>query len=343
MKSKWIMVLTVVLAVAVGLSMGMVGCKSTTATTEAAATTAAATTAAATTAAAETTAAATEAKAKNIGLVLISGINSHCQELEKGVKSIVEPKGDKVITLDSQFDTSKELQCLEDLISQKVDGIVLEVLGFETSQSALEGAKKANILVVGNDQLVKADDLVVSQTISDSMGAGTLCAQDLVKKMGETGEVLVVNIPGVTASDMREKGFVDEIAKYPGIKIVATINGEGLVDKAAAATEAVMQAHPNIKAVFGINDPCAIGALTAFIAAGKNEGVFFYGVDGSADAFAFIKDGKMTGSVKQNPFDLGTISTIDLYKAFAGETIENRAKVVPVTLVNSDNIGEFLK
>jgi ribose transport system substrate-binding protein len=285
----------------------------------------------------------TEMKAKVIGLVLISGINSHCQELVLGVESVVEPKGDELVILDSQFDISIELKSLEDLISQKVDGIVLEVLGFETSTSALESAKEAGILISACDQLVQADELVVSQTVSDNKLAGTLCAQDLVGKMGEEGKVLVINIPGVTAADDREMGFKEEIAKYPGIEIVGTVNGEGLVDKAAAVTESMMQAHPDITAVFGVNDPCVLGALTAFIAAGKNEGVFFYGVDGSPDALNFVKEGKITGTVKQNPFDLGRIAAEDLYKAFEGIKIEDRHKTVPVLLVTSENVDEYLK
>ena len=282
---------------------------------------------------------------RTIGLILISGINSHCQELETAVRAATDAAGDKLVVLDSQFDTAREVQNIEDLITQKVDGIVLEVTGFDTSQGALQAAIDAGIPVAANDQKVKDPSLVISQTVSDNIMAGQLCAQDLVSKMGETGEVLVITIPGMTATEERTQGFVDEISKYPGITIVGEGNGEGLIDKAAAVTENLLQAHPDVKGVFGANDPCALGALSAFESAGKLDGVYIYGVDGSPEAQQFIKDGKMAGSVKQKPYDLGKYSVEDLYTVLNGGTIDesDKMRLVDVTLINSDNVSEFLE
>lgn len=335
--------LMVILSIAVVCLLAFTACSTTAPAASSAAASSAAPSVAAS--AAESSAAAESAATggRTIGLILISGINSHCQTLETAVTDITEAAGDKLVVLDSQFDTTREVQNIEDLITQKVDGIVLEVTGFDTSQGALQAAKDAGIPVAANDQKVKDPSLVVSQTVSDNNMAGMLCAQDMVKKMGETGEVLVITIPGMTATEERTQGFKDEIAKYPGIKIVGEGNGEGLIDKAAAVTENLMQANPNITGVFGANDPCALGALSAFESAGKLDGVYIYGVDGSAEGQQFIKDGKLAGTVLQKPYDLGKFSTEDLYTVLNGGTIDeaNKMRFVDVTLLNSDNIDEL--
>ena len=280
---------------------------------------------------------------RTIGLILISGINSHCQELEASVREIVEGRGDRLVVLDSQFDTAREVQNIEDLITQKVDGICIEVTGYDTSTGALQAAKDAGIPVAGNDQMVKADDLVVSQVVSDNVMAGELCAADMIAEIGEEGEVIVISIPGMTATAQRTEGFMKGIADYPGIKVVAEGNGEGLIDKAATITESFIQANPNVKGVFGANDPCALGALSAYVTAGKIDEVKIYGVDGSIEGVQFIKEGKLAGTVRQRPADLGAFSVTDLYTVLDGGTIpeSERLKYVEVFLINAANADQY--
>jgi len=280
---------------------------------------------------------------RTIGLILISGINSHCQELEANVREVVEGRGDRLVVLDSQFDTAREVQNIEDLITQKVDGIVLEVTGYDTSTGALQAAFDAGIPVAANDQMVKAEELVISQVVSDNVMAGELCAEDMIKEIGEEAELIVISIPGMTATAQRTEGFMKGIADYPGLKVVAEGNGEGLIDRAAAITESFIQAHPNVTGVFGANDPCALGALSAYVTAGKIDQVAIYGVDGSMEAVQFIKEGKMAGSVRQRPGDLGRLSVLDLYTVLDGGTIPagERLKFVEVFLINQANVAEF--
>lgn len=281
------------------------------------------------------------AEGRTIGLTLIDGPNPHCQTLEKGVREVVERNGDQLIVLDPGFDAVKQLQNIEDLISRKVDGIVIETVDGQALTSALNDAKAAGIPVVANDQMVDADELVISQTVSDNHQAGALAGEELVKKIGGKGKVIILNFVG-SAAKAREDGFREVVAKYPDIEIVGVADGNGLIDKSNAATENLMQANPQIDGVMGINDQSAMGALAAFEAAGRLDSVAIVAVDGAPEAIQFVKDGKMLATVKQDPYNLGKLSTEDLYTALGGGTVEKRMTYVPVTLINSANVDEFL-
>ncbi|WP_256849187.1 substrate-binding domain-containing protein, partial [Pantoea sp. Ft+CA_17] len=85
----------------------------------------------------------------------------------------------------------------------------------------------------------------------------------------------------------RTKGFVDEIAaKAPDIKIVAQQTGDFARDKGQSVTEQLLQAHPDITAIYAENDEMGLGAQAAIIAAGKAPGkdIQIYSVDGTKNA-----------------------------------------------------------
>lgn len=282
-----------------------------------------------------------EAKGRVIGLTLIDGPNPHCQMLEKGVREVAEAEGDEVVVLDPGFDPVKQLQNVEDLISRKVDGIVIETVDGQALTSVLEDAKKAGIPVVANDQLVEADELVISQTVSDNYQAGVLAGEELIKKINGKGNVIILNFVG-SAAKAREDGFREAIAKYPDIVVVGVADGNGLIEKSNMATENLMQANPDINGIMGINDQSAMGALAAFEAAGRLSDVAIVAVDGSPQAMQFVKEGKMLATVKQDPYMLGKLSTQDLYTVLNGGTVEKRRTYVPVTLINAANVDQFL-
>jgi ribose transport system substrate-binding protein len=62
----------------------------------------------------------------------------------------------------------------------------------------------------------------------------------------------------------------------------------------------ILQAHPDISAIFAENDEMALGAIEAIAAAGKSDQVKVVGFDGTADALDAIKGGRMAASATSN-------------------------------------------
>jgi ribose transport system substrate-binding protein len=100
--------------------------------------------------------------------------------------------------------------------------------------------------------------------------------------------------------------------------VVAKLSGHGVKDQAFRTAEDILQAHPNLRAIFGINDDSALGALAAVEKAGKLGKVTIIGFDAVPEAREAIKAGKIYADVIQKPGEIGqqTIEAVRTY--FAG-------------------------
>lgn len=261
-------------------------------------------------------------------------------ELNDGIKKVVESKGGTLVALDPQLDVNKQIAQVEDLIAQKVDLIFLNPADWKGIKPALEAAKKANIPIIVVDAPVFDDTLVDSTVASDNWNAGILCAQNLIKLMGEKGNVVVLEHPTAKSAIDRTKSFEEEIAKHPGIKIVAKQSSDGQLEKAMPVMENILQANKEINAVMCLNDPTALGVIAALESANRLNGVIVYGVDGSADAKKMIKAGKLTATAAQFPKEIGRMAADAAFVKLGGGKIEHNIKV-PVELIDKSNIDKY--
>lgn len=129
--------------------------------------------------------------------------------------------------------------------------------------------------------------------------------------------------------------------RYPGLKLVAQQSGEFDRAKGLEVMESILQAHPDIKAVFCGNDAMAMGAYQALLAAGSADKVKVFGFDGADDAVKLIAEGKMTATGMQFPKTMARQAA-----DFADEYIKGKRdfpqKVpVPVELVTQQNVGKY--
>ena len=100
----------------------------------------------------------------------------------------------------------------------------------------------------------------------------------------------------------RVRGFKDAVAKYPNIKVVALQNGKQERDFALTVTENMIQANPNLKGIFSVNDEGSLGALRAIESSGKD--IKLVSVDGNPEAIEAIKNGNIfIGTSAQFPRD----------------------------------------
>ena len=266
--------------------------------------------------------------------------NPYFVALEAGIRGAVEANGDTLISYDPQGDQATQLSQIEDLIAQGVDLIFLNPADWQGVRPALDAAQKAGIPIIVVDTPVYDSDLVLQTVWSDNYKAGELVAQDLLTHM-TSGNVVILDLPTDKSAKERYDGFVDVLNAAGGFTILDVQNGEGSTEPSLAIMEDMIQAYgDDIDAAFGINDPSALGILSALEAAGMADDVLVYGVDGSPDAKAMIKDGKLTATSAQFPKQIGVIAVEQAYKVLAGETIEKEI-LVPVELVNSATLSKY--
>ena len=99
----------------------------------------------------------------------------------------------------------------------------------------------------------------------------------------------------------RSKGFHSVVDNYPDLKMVAQQSADFDRNKAMEVLESILQAHPDIDAVFCGNDAMAMGAYQALVAAGMADKVKVFGFDGAEDVVASIRRGKIVATGMQYP------------------------------------------
>jgi ribose transport system substrate-binding protein len=128
-------------------------------------------------------------------------------------------------------------------------------------------------------------------------------------------------IPGHETGDQRLRGFRESIAKAPGIKIVASQPANWERDQGFNVFQNLLQANPNIKALFACNDLMALGATEAIAAAGKTGKIVVVGFDAQPEAREAIKKGTMAATVAQFASRMGSTAVENAAKLLRGETI----------------------
>jgi ribose transport system substrate-binding protein len=273
---------------------------------------------------------------KKIGVTLLTREHEFYRELEAGLKDAATKNGYQLIITSGDFDLAKQQSQIENFIVQHVDAIVVCPADSKGIAPAIERANEAKIPVFTADIAAQGGQ-VVSHVASDNLAGGRLAADFIAKALNGQGDVGVIGQQEVQTGLDREMGFKEEMKKYPGIKVVATLNGGGVRDRALKAADDMLQGNAGIKGIFGINDDSALGALSAAESHNKSD-LVIVGYDATPEAVKAIQRGSaLKADVAQQPADLGA-KTIDVIKTyFAGGQVE-KTIAVPVKLVDAASL-----
>ena len=243
---------------------------------------------------------------------------------------------------DSQNDTAKEAANFENIIASGYKAILFNPTDANGSVANVLKAKAAGIPVFCIDREINSTNAATCQMLSDSYSGCVKLGQYFVKTVGKEGEYAeLLGIVGDNNTWNRSKGFHSVVDRYPGLKMVAQQSGEFDRAKGLEVMESVLQAHPNIKAVFCGNDAMAMGAYQALVTAGKADAVKVFGFDGADDVVKSIAEGKVVATGMQFPKKMAQQSA-----EFADEYIKGKRDFaqkipVPVELVTKENVGKY--
>jgi ribose transport system substrate-binding protein len=222
--------------------------------------------------------------------------------MKNDFESMAAELGVKVVYIDAQNDSSKQVAAVESFISQKVSGIVISPMTVDSIVPVIEEAVKAGIPVATVDRKANTDQVLV-HVGADNVEGGRAAARYVVQKLGGQGTIIELEgTPGASPAIDRKKGFDEVIAQNPGMKILVSQAADFTRSKANSTMENLMQAYPDFDAVFGANDEMIIGAIEAMSSAGIDPATkVTAGYDATPDAFAYIKEGKLGATVDQFP------------------------------------------
>lgn len=288
------------------------------------------------------------AQAKGRIAVVISTLNNPWfVVLADAAKQRAEELGYEVTVFDSQNDTAKESTHFDTIIAAKYDAILFNPTDADGSIANVKRAKEAGIPVFCIDRGINARGLAVSQIYSDNYYGGVLMGEYFVKFMKEkvkADKIPYAELLGILSAQPtwdRSNGFHSVVDQYKEFVMVAQQCAEFDRDTGFKVTEQILQAHPEIKAIWCGNDAMALGALKAVEAAGRKD-IFIFGFDGAEDVIYAIQEGKqIVATIMQFPKLMSRLAAEWADQYLRGE--RQFPEIVPVTveLVTKDNIDKY--
>jgi ABC-type sugar transport system substrate-binding protein len=251
--------------------------------------------------------------------------------------------GYRATIFDSQDDPAKEAATFENVIAAGYSAVLLNATDDEGSVGNAMMAMHAHVPVFTMDRAIASDQATVTQVVSDNYVGAVEVGQYFVRQLHGHGRyVELLGLVGDNNTWIRSNGFHSVVGRYPGLQMVAQQSADFDRSRALSVMDSILQAHPDIDAVFCDNDTMALGAYQALLAAHLDRHVRVFGFDGSADGVTAIEAGHLDATAMQYPEQIARLAAQFADKYLRGERDLPPRMLVAVSLVTRPNVARFI-
>ena len=241
-------------------------------------------------------------------------------------------------------DREAQISVVENIMTRRVDGIVLAPLDDAALRRPVDEAMRSDIPVVIFDSGLQGDNYV-SYVATDNFKAGRLAGEYMGKLLDGKGKVVVLRYAeGSDSTTKRENGFLAGIQAFEGIEVVSSNQYAGVTTASALkAAENILSRFSKadggleINGIFCATEPTTLGILRALQDSGYTGKIKFVGFDSSEKMIAALRAGELDGFVVQNPMRIGYLGVKTLVEHLRGESVTRRIDTGS-TLITADNI-----
>jgi ribose transport system substrate-binding protein len=272
-----------------------------------------------------------------------------CIAVQRGAEDAAKKYGVKFKTVaPTKADVNMQIQQLNAVIANKPDGLLIQPDDGQAIVATMQQFKSKNVPAITVDTDANNQSLRLGTVTSDNLAGGKLAADQLNKVTGGKGQVAYIGYtPGASTTDQRQKGFEQELKKYPGLKYVGAQYTADDNTEAATKMSAVLKRYPKLAAIFAGDEANAIGSGTALRQAGLAGKVKLVAFDGAPDEVQALKQGQASMLIVQNAYQIGYSGMEQLYKYLANKTAPaptTNPGYVVVTKANVDDpkVQKFL-
>ena len=274
------------------------------------------------------------------GITTMDNSNPFFVKILEVVQEKVEANGDKLIIVDAAQDQQKQNDGIAEMIEEGIDGIFLNPYDAGKVDPALDALNAAGIPIVNFDTSVNSIDKVNVFIGTKNYDAGKLCGEDLVKRLANGGKILILDIAPAESTYSRISGFMSAI-DGKGFEVIARKDAQGDRNIAKEITTKFLQENSDIVAIFGANDPMALGANDALNEANRKD-ILVYGVDGSPLFLTEMsKEGSiMTATGVQSPKQMAEKTVQLMYDVLDGKALKERY-YIDTYLISIDDVSKY--
>jgi len=273
-----------------------------------------------------------------IGVSLLALDNPFFKVIGDAITAEGSRQGFETIVVSADKDVARQGNQIKDFIVSKAAAIVLSPCDSKSIIPVIREANAAGIPVFTVDiPCNEPGVMIATQVATDNEGGGREAGLAMIEALGEAGgKIAVLHFKQAESCQLRVKGFRAAIdahnAAAPAkIDIVTELESNAAKDTGYKAMEDALQAFPDLRGVFAINDPAALGARAALEKAGKADQVKIVGFDGQPEGKQAIRDGKIYADPIQFPDKMGTQTVEAIVRWSRGETLPPQT-LIPTSL-----------
>lgn len=273
-----------------------------------------------------------------IGVTLLTQSHTFFKDLEAGVRAAAAQNGFDVVVVACEMDPARQAAQIEDFVAQKVAAILAAPCDSSAIAPALAGPERAGIPVFTAD-IAAHGGKVIAHVASDNVQGGRLAGETLAGLIGGKGKIAIIDHPTVASVQERVRGFEEALKAFPEITIVARPSSDGQRARATQVMEDLLQSHPDLAGVFGINDDSALGATSVLESAGRTN-IMVVGYDATDEAQAAIRRGSpLKADIIQHPRRIGETAVDLIARHLGGESVPPLV-AIEVGVVTARSLGQ---
>ena len=273
--------------------------------------------------------------------------------LEQNYKDVAGELGMELIQLDPNADPQTQVDMIEQMTQRGVDAILISPVDPQVIKAAVEEAMAKGIFVLIQGQERATVPWSTANFGYDEKQMGTLTGEIAAAGVKakypniDSIKLAVLGDPGWASSDVRMGGAKEAFMKgLPGVDVEVVVDGVmgSTIETATNVIESALQQHPDLRAVVGINDDAAIGAVGAMQSQGIDvlaEGCIA-GAGNNKGTWPYIDRGEVLGSVDLNHRGTAEVALNAVAKLIKGEDVPGMM-YIDMIKVTEDNLGQWYK
>jgi ABC-type sugar transport system substrate-binding protein len=234
-------------------------------------------------------------------------------QLQKDVQKSFVEAGYQVKWTNGQGDPAKQLADIEALLVRKPKVLIVDPTEYKPLAPVVQMAESAGVPLLVVDRTLPGESgrgNWITTVTNNYVDYGRWLASDLVERLTKDGgsdKARVLHVTGTAGAspviDMH-KGIDEVLADHPGVKIVASCDGDYQREPARKCTEDLLQRFPkgDVDAIIYDNDEEALGGIKAIDAAGRDELVNrLWSKDATKAGLQALVDKKIAWTVQTPP------------------------------------------
>jgi ribose transport system substrate-binding protein len=283
---------------------------------------------------------------RRIGVIPKETASQYWKGVRNGAEQAAKDLGVTVLWNGPEVETDceRQIQIVEDMMAQKVDGIILAAGNRKALVPAVEKVAARRIACVIIDSGVETDKYL-SYMATDNYKGGVLAARRMGEILAGKGEIIVVAwTPNSASTDARLQGFRETLAKeFPGIEIAdSQFPNPATLEKARDVTQDMLTKNAGVDAVFACTATSAGGALTAlqsFQQDANAKKIKMIGFDARPMFVEGLRKGDLDSLIIQNPYKMGYEGVKAIVRHINGEPVPKEFDT-GVELITTDKLND---